>query len=157
MKKITEKEVIKLLGDRFHLTIKSYLNEEKKEYILFKKYDDLDVYYSDANKPLIKCSDINQLYDYAKKHHIIDEDSVLANMNFIMAFICFIFSIINLIFIKNSDIAAVIFGIQIMIIINSIISFIIFIKNHNVIMMELDENFNKHMKTLNDLIDKKNN
>ena len=125
-----ENKIRKLLGNKYHLSISYEPDMEHYHWVLFKKYDDPFVYYSDANKQIMS-SDKNtedELYEFAKTHHEIDEHHFMSILNIIMTWIAFILMIVN-IFIKDATIRGFAYGIDFMVVIYAVISYKIQMKN----------------------------
>ena len=138
-----ESEIRKLLGDRFHLCVSYEDGFDNPKWILFRNYDDSKVYFSNDNGVIMssETNTIDELYEYAKSHHQIDEHFSIGRLNIIMAWVCMILMIINIILFKNETLRGLLIGIDLMIIIYSIVSHHIWNKNWKVRMLELRENF----------------
>lgn len=140
-----ERKIRKLLGDKFHLCI-SYENSlDDPKWSLYRNYVDSKVYFSNDNKIIMssETNTIDDLYEYAKEHHQIDEHFIMSKSNVIIAWIFMLITIINIILFKNDILRGFIFGVDIMIIFYSILSYIIWNKNWKVRMLELRENLKK--------------
>lgn len=140
-----ERKIRKLLGDKFHLCI-SYENSlDDPKWSLYRNYVDSKVYFSNDNKIIMssETNTIDDLYEYAKEHHQIDEHFIMSKSNVIIAWIFMLITIINIILFKNDTLRGFIFGVDIMIIFYSILSHIIWNKNWKVRMLELRENLRK--------------
>jgi hypothetical protein len=125
-----ENKIRKLLGNKYHLSISYEPDMEHYHWVLFKKYDDPFIYYCDANKEIMS-SDKNtedELYEFAKAHHEIDEHRFMSILNIIMTWIAFILMIVN-IFIKDTTIRGFAYGIDFMVVIYVVISYKIQMKN----------------------------
>lgn len=143
-----ERKIRKLLGNGYHLHI-SYENYlDNPEWILYRKYADSKVYFSKDNEAIMssKTNTIADLYEYAKKHHQIDEHSIMNKLNTIIAWIVMVISIVNFIALNNKILGGFILGIDTMLILYTILSHIIWSKNWNVRMLELEENLLKISK-----------
>ena len=150
MKEIKEiKKIRKLLGNDYHLGIKYSAFESKiQEWKLYKNYNDTRVYFSPDNKAIMsnETNTIDDLYNFAKKHHKIDEHLYMSKFNIIIAWLCLLLVILNIVFFKNDIIRGFIFGIDFMIIVSSLVSHNIWNKNWKVNMLELQENLEKICK-----------
>lgn len=143
-----ENEIRKLLGNRYHLYTSYRIDlEEPEEWKLYKKYDDPLMYFSVLNQPIMtsKKNSFDELYEFAKKHHEIDEHHFMGLLNVIVAWFAMIIIIIN-IFIQDETIRGFTFGIDFMIIIYGLVSLKIYKKNHKIKMLEQVENFKKWYK-----------
>lgn len=138
----------KLLGNRFHLCTSYDENFEIKEWHLYRNYDDSKVYFSSDNEEIMsnETNTLEELYEFAKKHHQIDEHFTIGKMNIFIAWLLMILTIINIIFIKNETLRGFIYGGDFMIILYSIVAHRIYIKNSDVRMLELKEYFIRHEK-----------
>ena len=144
-----EKEIRKLLGNRYHLTISYDKNLELERWILFRKYYDSKIYFSEDNEAIMS-SDKNtweELYEFAKKHHKVDDNMKTRRIIMIMAWINCFLSIAN-IFWGNKTIRTIV-------LVNDFDLLFIYItltyfwnKNLKVDMLELRENFEKCMKSI---------
>lgn len=143
-----ERKIRKLLGNGYHLHI-SYENDlDNPEWILYREYADSKVYFSKDNEAIMssKTNTIADLYEYAKKHHQMDEHSIMNKLNTIIAWIVMVISIVNFIALNNKILVGFILGIDTMLILYTILSHIIWSKNWNVRMLELKENLLKISK-----------
>lgn len=139
-----EKEIRKLLGNRYHLGV-TY-DGKITTWSLFKKYENGDlIYYSNDNKAIMtsETHTVEELYEFAKKHHKIDEHFFMSRLNITIACINIILIIINIIFLKSDIIRGIIFGVDIIIVIDCMVAHIIWNKNWNVGMLELEENIKR--------------
>lgn len=143
-----ERKIRELLGDRFHLCISYEDGIDNPKWSLFRNYDDSKVYFSNDNEVIMssETNTIDELYEYAKKHHKIDEHLSISKLNVIVAWIGMIVMTINFIFFKNEALRGFVLGIDFMIIIHCVVSHNIWNKNWKVRMMELRENFLKIQK-----------
>lgn len=137
-----EFEIRKLLGNEYHLSISYNEGLENPRWVLFRKYTDTKVYFSEDNEPIMSSekNSINELYQYAKKHHKIDEHSFILKLNIIVAWVVLILMIINFLFFKNEIFRGLLLGIDLTIIFYSIVSHIIWEKNWKVSKEEWKEN-----------------
>ena len=145
-----ERKIRKLLGNRFHLCIKYNENLEIDEWHLFRNYDDSKIYFSEDNNEIMsnETNTIEDLMEFAKKHHKIDEHKVIQELIIVIAYFTVIFAILNCFLWKNVIISTTIMAIDLTIILISVVGAIIWDKNWKVDMMELDENYKKRMKEL---------
>lgn len=142
-----EKEIRKLLGKDYHLSIVTD-GKELKQWILFKKYKDTDVYFSKDNKSIMSSEENTEeeLYEFAKKHHRLDYREVEARVRIISLICVFILSIIN-IFIDGVLLEFVLIS-DFWLLIWMFVNNKIFINNWKVDMLELHENFQKRKKKI---------
>ena len=136
-----EKNIIKLLGNEYHLC--THYDEELnlKYWVLHRHYKDPKIYFSDLNKPIMTSDDstIDDLYNFAKKHHKINIQRAAVMVNLIITYICLIILILNS-FIFNSDfIRYFVLGMDIEIIIINLVLWKFDNHNFNVDMLELKE------------------
>ena len=142
-------EIRKLLGNDYHLSVKYSVFESKiQEWKLYRNYNDTRVYFSPDNKLIMsnETNTIDDLYNFAKKHHKIDEHLYMSKFNIIIAWLCLLLVILNIVFFKNDIIRGFILGIDFMIIVSSLVSHNIWNKNWKVNMLELQENLEKICK-----------
>ena len=146
-----EAKIRKLLGSDYHL------HEEIKEngaisWVLFKKYNDAQVYFSKDNAPIMSSEDSTEedLLEFAKTHKKVDVYMVVSKTCFIISWLLFMICIAN-IFIKSSALTLIIY---VAIIINLLYDFIVFRvydKNFTVDMLELNDSLNKSKKRAKEL------
>lgn len=141
-----EKEIRKLLGKDYHLSIETDGRELK--WILFKNYKDTDVYLSKDNKPIMSSEENTEeeLYEFAKKHHRLDYREVEDRAIRISLICVFILSIIN-IFIDGVLLEFVLIS-DFWLLIWMFVNHKIFINNWKVDTLELHENFQKRKKEI---------
>ena len=152
-------EIRALLGNDYHLSVKYSIFESKiQEWKLYRNYNDTKVYFSPDNKLIMsnETNTIDDLYNFAKKHHKIDEHLYMSKFNIIIAFICMGLVILNIVFFNNDVLRGFIFGIDFMIIISSLLSHNIWNKNLKVNMLELQENFEKSCKEYKNEVTRRN-
>lgn len=97
---------------------------------LYKNYDDIDIYFSNDNKPIMD-SEHNtekELLEFAKTHHKIDEHKAVNLIRLILLYILFILAIIN-IFISKKELRYIILSNELVLMIETIVSNAIY--NHN--------------------------
>ena len=137
-------KIRKLLGDKYHLS-EHILEDGSEEWVLFKRYDEPKIYFSKDNTSIMssETNTIEELYEFAKKHHEIDEHQTMGIVNIVVAWIALIILIINMFVFKNNSIRWFIVGINFCVIIYSFISHIIWNKNWKVKMLEIKERLNK--------------
>lgn len=138
-----------LLGNDYHLSVTYSIFESKiHEWQLYKNYNDARVYFSPDNKLIMsnETNTIDDLYNFAKKHHKIDEHLYMRIFNIIIAWLCLLLMILNTVFFENDIIRGFTFGIEFMIIVSSLVSHNIWNKNLKVNMLELQENYRKNIK-----------
>lgn len=140
-------KIRKLLGKDYHLCTGIRLSSDDEleiSWSLCKYYDDIDLYVSKDNKPIMtsKTHTSKQLYDFAKKHHKID---IYKTTNIVM--LCFasfalVLSTINL-FLSNSIIRAIVCTINFTALVEVFILSIVQSKNCQVDIRNSIENFKK--------------
>ncbi len=141
MKEIERIEKIrKILGDEYHLSAFVGL-EEVKYWVLYKKYRDSKIYYSEDNKPIMASDNnsLDELYDFAKKHHKIDEHIVLNLVDVVIALITLVLVVVNGFFIKSELLRGVFLGVDLLMWINVVVGHIIYKKNQKVDFLETIE------------------
>lgn len=141
MKEIERIEKIrKILGDEYHLSAFVGL-EEVKYWVLYKKYRDSKIYYSEDNKPIMASDNnsLDELYDFAKKHHKIDEHIVLNLVDVVIALITLVLVVVNGFFIKSELLRGVFLGVDLLMWINVVVGHIIYKKNQEVDFLETIE------------------
>ena len=138
-------KIKKILGENYHLCIKYNPIYEQVEWVLFKKYIDLNIYYSKDNKAIMSSekNTINELYEYAKSHHKINEHWAFRKIWIYLSIMTNIIFIINIVFIHNHILSGIILGFYVNLFLNNIIGSYIFNKNLKVEMLEHRENFKK--------------
>lgn len=153
------KEIRRLLGEDYHLSETiggDYFNDVPTEWHLYKKYADLDVYYSDDNKEIMssKTHTMEDLYKFAKTHHKIDGVSVSKCILSVCLLINCILAWVNVVI--NSPV------IRVIVIVNAIelLAFYCFLsycwgQNMDVKFLEIKEGFEKEMKQIAEEIEKK--
>lgn len=136
-----ENKIRKLLGNEYHLCTHYDEDLNLKYWVLHRHYKDPKIYFSDLNKPIMTSdnSTIDDLYEFAKKHHKIDVTKSILMVNTIICFFSMIVLTLNIIFFNNDFIRYFILGMDIAIIIIDIV--IYKARNHNfdVDMLELKE------------------
>ena len=152
-------KIRKLLGNRFHLCVK--LGSDMKsieEWHLFKRYDDAKVYFSEDNEEIMssKTHTIEILYDFAKKHHKIDEHQAICKLIIGMLWAAFAVVLLNMIFWDSDSVRAIVITIDFVCILINVVMHFIWNKNWKVDMYELDENYKQTMKELMEGFKKKN-
>lgn len=142
-----EKEIRKLLGNDYHLSIEMK-DGEIMQWVLFKNYKDSAVYFSEDNKAIMR-SGINteeELYEFAKKHSRKDYNKVGDKVIRFSIIIVFIISIINIFmdgifsqFVLTSDLWLLIWMYT---------NHKVFNHNWKIDMLELHESFERRKKEL---------
>lgn len=143
----SESKIRRLLGNEYHLyTSIKFVNstDHITEWKLFKKYNDSKVYFSKDNKPIMdsKHNTEKELLEFAKIHHKIDEHRAMGISRIIILWLVCILSIIN-IFISKKEIRYVCLTIDLVLVLETIISYIIWEHNWEVDMRIHRENFRK--------------
>lgn len=138
-------KIRKILGKDYHLCVGYDPICENVEWKLFKKYTDLNVYYSNDNKAIMNSDDntIDELYEYAKTHHKINENFAFRKIWIYLSIMTNIIFIINIVFIHSGILSGIILGVYVSLFLNNIIGSYIFNKNLKVEMLEHRENFKK--------------
>lgn len=136
-----ENKIRKLLGNEYHLCTHYDEDLNLKYWVLHRHYKDPKICFSDLNKPIMTSDDstIDDLYNFAKKHHKINIQRAAVMVNLIITYICLIILILNS-FIFNSDfIRYFVLGMDIEIIIINLVLWKFDNHNFNVDMLELKE------------------
>ena len=139
-----EKEIRKLLGNRYHLYVG--MEEDKIEWRLFKRYENGDnIYYSADNKAIMtsETHTEEELYQFAKSHRKIDLHKSNLKLRMIIFVIIFILCFINFFVKDNFIIDTIVFTADAILLIWMICEHIIYTKNWKVDMLELKENFKR--------------
>lgn len=151
-----EDEIRKLLGNNYHLsTHHGLVDGEWKctQWVLFRKYDDTNVYFSNDNEHIM-CSEENteeELYEYAKKHHEIDWYKTRMKVRGVALTILLILAIINM-FLLNKFISNYVLISEFWVMLGMLLDSRIYNHNWKVKMRIHRETFEKHLqKTLNQL------
>ena len=102
-----ESKIRRLLGKDYHLCVYyKYItpHDIADKWKLYKNYDDIDVYFSNDNKPIMD-SEHNtekELLEFAKTHHKIDEHKAINLIRLILLYILFVLAIINISILDNT-------------------------------------------------------
>ena len=133
-------KIIKILGDEYHLSAFIGL-EEVKYWVLYKKYRDPKMYFSEDNKAIMASDNnsLDELYDFAKKHHKINEHIILNLVNVVIALITLVLVVVNAIFIKSELLRGVFLGVDLSMWINVVVGYVIYKKNQRVDYLETIE------------------
>lgn len=128
-----ENKIRKLLGKDYHLGVyHKFVNPYDTiiQWKLYKNYDDVDIYFSNDNKPIMDSehNTTDELLEFAKTHHKIDEHKAFNLIILILLFILFILAVIN-IFISKKELRYIILSNDLILMIEITISNIIY--NHN--------------------------
>ena len=150
---MNEKEIKirKLLGNEYHLCVEHDENMKIKTWVSIKKYKNPQIYFSDINKPIMTSENntIDDLYEFAKKHHKIDVTKSILMVNTIIYFVSMIVLTLNIIFFNNDFIRYFILGMDIATIIIDIA--IYKARNHN-----FDVDMLEYKEMLRDINEKNN-
>lgn len=144
-----EKEIRKLLGNDYHLSIEMK-DGEIMQWVLFKNYKDSAVYFSEDNKAIMR-SGINteeELYEFAKKHHRLDFQKVNSKVRLVLLLGFLVLSLVNAIFVHNTTISTFILSCDLILIIWSVADFHCYNHNWKIDMLELEESFERRKKEL---------
>ena len=144
------RKIRKLLGNRFHLCVKYDDNVEPSEWHLFRRYGDAKVYFSKDNGEIMssETNTLEDLMEFAKRHHKIDEHLVVSKLIMYMLWLAFVICVLN-VFLWDSNYVRV--GVIVTDIIGIFITlsmYFIWNKNWKVDMYDLDENYKENMKRL---------
>lgn len=147
MKKINK--IRKMLGDRYHLSVESD-GAEITKWVLFKNYTNGDpIYWSNDNKAIMRSEEntLEDLFKFAKTHQKLDLGKIILKANFWILTVALIICFINFYF--HSDILrAIIFTIDVMVILIDAVVHIVSNKNFKVDMRELNENWIRRMNEI---------
>ena len=93
-----EKKIRGMLGNKYHLC-----SNDDGEWVLYKYYQDPDIYFSKDNKPIMsyKTNTEEDLYEYLKAHREWDLDLIITKIISAMLFVVWVMTIINIF--KHSD------------------------------------------------------
>lgn len=148
-----EKEIRKLLGNDYHLSIEMK-NGEIMQWALFRNYTDSGIYFSEDNKAIMR-SGLNteeELYDFAKKHHRMDYNKFGNKVVKFSIMLVFVIAIINVFlggvfsqFVLTSDLWLLIWLYT---------NHKIYEHNWKVDMLELAESFERRKKDLQEKLEK---
>lgn len=133
-------KIRKILGDEYHLAASIGLGEIKY-WVLYKKYRDPKMYFSEDNKAIMASDNnsLDELYDFAKKHHKIDEHIVLNLVDVVIALIILELVVVNGVFIKSELLRGVFLGVDLLMWINVVVGHVIYKKNQKVDFLETIE------------------
>ena len=128
-----ESKIRRLLGKDYHLCVYyRYITPHNitDKWKLYKHYNDIDVYFSNDNKPIMDSehNTVDELLEFAKMHHKIDEHKVINLIRLIILYILCILAIIN-IFISKKELRYMILSNELILMIEIIVSNVIY--NHN--------------------------
>lgn len=142
-----ESKIRELLGNEYHLSTEYKGEKEPIRWVLYRRYKDTDIYFSEDNKPIMS-SDTHsmvELYKYAKSHQRVDGIMKTRWVICVILFINAILSFSNIYF--NSKI------IRTIVLVNDFdflliyaVLFYFWHKNNKVDMLELKENLIKRMR-----------
>ena len=133
-------KIRKILGDEYNLVALKGL-EEVKYWVLYKKYRDPKMYFSEDNKAIMASDNnsLDELYDFAKKHHKINEHIILNLVNVVIALITLVLIVVNAAFIKSELLRGVFLGVDLSMWINVVVGYVIYKKNQRVDYLETIE------------------
>ena len=133
-------KIRKILGDEYNLAALKGL-EEVKYWVLYKKYRDPKMYFSEDNKAIMASDNnsLDELYDFAKKHHKINEHIILNLVNVVIALITLVLVVVNAAFIKSELLRGVFLGVDLSMWINVVVGYVIYKKNQRVDYLETIE------------------
>lgn len=134
-------KIRKLLGKDYHLSITCNF-EGPDEWLLFKKYNDPKIYFSENNEPIMtsKKNTIEELLAFAKQHHKIDEHFTMSYFRIVVLSLVFVLAIVNC-FINNSIVRTIIYTTNTLLLIETFISNKIWDKNFEIEKRESFANF----------------
>ena len=143
-----ESKIRRLLGNEYHLCV-NYIFVNPYDNIiqwkLFKQYTNSNIYFSKDNKPIMD-SEHNtekELLEFAKTHHKIDEHRVIAMARIIILWLVCILSIINVV-INKKEIRYTCLTIDFVLVLETLISQVIWNYNQKVDMILIKEGMLKH-------------
>lgn len=138
-------KIKKMLGDKYHLTIIYSKKLEGFEWELYRQYDDPKVYYSIDNKAIMssKNNTIDELYKYAKKHREINPHFIISISNIGIATAVFLATLANSIFYNNETLRGIFMGMDVMILLYSLLAHELYRKKLEIKRLEKLENFDK--------------
>lgn len=142
-----ENQIRKLLGNRYHLGVE-YDGSKVLKWSLYKKYKDLNIYFSKENQPIMT-SETNteeELYNFAKLHYKKDYNKQGSKIIGISLIVVWIVSIINIFF--NGKFTQFVLISDLWLIIWMISNNNVFNTNWKVDMLELKEHWEKTRKKL---------
>ena len=133
-------KIRKILGDEYNLAALKGL-EEVKYWVLYKKYRDPKMYFSEDNKAIMASDNnsLDELYDFAKKHHKINEHIILNLVNVVIALITLVLVVVNAAFIKSELLREILLGVDLLMWINVVVGHVIYKKNQRVDYLETIE------------------
>lgn len=148
-----ERQIRKMVDNRFHICTKCNFETHLYEWVLFRKYVDSRVYMSNDNVAIMssETNTYEEIYDFLKKHHKIDEHFVMGKGRILLALLAFIMTIINIIFIKSVCIRCFIYGVEFVIISGCFLSNYVWNKNIEVDRLEILENAKKVLNKGSDI------
>ena len=117
-----EIKIRRLLGDNYHLYVSR--EENKTTWKLFEKFKLPEfIYMSEENKPIMTSEDSPEkdLLKFAKKHGTYDFEKACLEKTKIIAHIAFIMAIVNLLFIRSTELSKIIWITDIYLIIDLIV------------------------------------
>ena len=150
-----ETKIRNWLGDRYHLnvTLTYSANSLKKlNWKLFRKYQNFEI---DGSEPIMNSDDNTEeeLFKFAKKHRRYDEGKVIGITGILLSLLAAFFITLGLVF-ENNNIKYVAVGIDIAVIIISIVRYVISELNFKVTRLELLESIiefrNRKLKNKNE-------
>ena len=99
------------------------------------------MYFSEDNKAIMASDNnsLDELYDFAKKHHKINEHIILNLVNVVIALITLVLIVVNAIFIKSELLRGVFLGVDLSMWINVVVGYVIYKKNQRVDYLETIE------------------
>lgn len=139
-------EIRELLGNNYHLC--EDFSSISHEWKLFRKYDDPVVYYSADNKAIMTSEEntIDELYDFAKTHHRINEHRQMGKMTIHIATIICIVCLINVFFFQSKLIHGFVLGVDVILFVYSFVSHNIYCKNLDIDLLESYEMYKKSVE-----------
>ena len=137
-----EWEIRRLLGNDYHLG-KTYKEDGNISWVLFRRYDNFNIYISEKNKPIMTSENNTEkeLYKFAKKHHQIDIESFYYKICLLVSYLMLGLVIVN-IFVNSVFIRGIFWGVETFLIISEILIFIISNRNHKIKQEKMKEEIN---------------
>ena len=147
-------KIRKLLGDRFHLGVGIDI-DGIKSWVLYKKYKDSKIYFSKDNTMIMssETNTLDELMEFAKKHHKIDEHFVISKLITYMLWFAFVICVLNAFLWDSNYVRVGVIVTDIIAIIIDVSMYFVWDKNWKVDMYELDENYKQRLKEIKEDLD----
>lgn len=140
-------KIRKFLGKDYHLSITCNFDGPDK-WVLYKNYNDPKIYFSEDNTPIMTSekNTIEELLIFAKQHHKIDEHFAMSYFRTVVLFLVVVLATINC-FINNSIVRTIIYTVDILLLIECLISSKIWNKNFEIEKKEMLTNLFRDITT----------